>query len=110
MDSTPGSRLAGRIALVTGGASGFGEGIVRRFVQEGAAVAIVDRNIDKAQALAHELGPSACALHADVSSLDSVEALRASIFERYPRLDILVNNAGIGHKPAPLEEIDPATF
>jgi 3-oxoacyl-[acyl-carrier protein] reductase len=104
------SRLSGRIALVTGGASGFGEGIVRRFVQEGASVAVVDRQLGKAQALARELGSSAHAFHADVASRESVDALRTALFEKYPRLDILVNNAGIGHVPTPLEDVDPAKF
>jgi 3-oxoacyl-[acyl-carrier protein] reductase len=110
MVSAHGLRLSSRIALVTGGASGFGEGIVRRFVQEGATVAVVDRQLDKAQALARELGPATFALHADVSSLESVDALRAAVFARYPRLDILVNNAGIGHMPSALEEVDPVKF
>ncbi|HMK85184.1 MAG TPA: glucose 1-dehydrogenase [Steroidobacteraceae bacterium] len=103
-------RLAGRTALVTGGASGFGEGIVRRFLKEGATVAIVDRDGDKATALARELGSSAIAVHADVSHEASVAQMSGTILERFPRLDILVNNAGIGHRPIPLDELDPGIF
>ena len=54
-------RLAGRTAVVTGGASGFGAGIVRRFAEEGARVAIVDLNLEAAQALAAEVGAGALA-------------------------------------------------
>src|SRR5579859_1960982 len=104
------ARLGGRCALVTGGASGFGAGIVRRFVQEGAAVAIADRDLDKAAALAHELGSAAFAVHADVSSAESVSAMAQEVFRSFPRLDILVNNAGIGQRPAPLEDVSPDLF
>lgn len=83
---------------------------MRRFVEEGASVAIVDRDIAKAQSLTRELGRPVCAVQADVSSLESVDALRTAIVERYPRLDILVNNAGIGHTPTPLEDVDPQKF
>jgi 3-oxoacyl-[acyl-carrier protein] reductase len=104
------ARLDGRSALVTGAASGFGEGIVRRFVQEGATVAILDRDLPKADALARELGPRAFAVQADVSSADSILHASRAIFERLPRLDILVNNAGIGQSPMPLEALDLARF
>src|ERR1700758_4067580 len=60
-------RLTGRTAIVTGGASGFGAGIVRRFVAEGARVAVVDVNGAAAEALALELGDAASAMVADVS-------------------------------------------
>jgi 3-oxoacyl-[acyl-carrier protein] reductase len=110
MASALGLRLVGRYALVTGGASGFGAGIVKRFAQEGAAVAIVDRDHDKAAALAQELGGSAVALRADVSSVESVSDMAARVFEAFPRLDILVNNAGIGQRPTPLDEVSLDLF
>jgi len=110
MVSTLAARLAGRYALVTGGASGFGAGIVRRFAEEGAAVAIVDRDYDKAAALARELGGAAVALRADISCAESVTEMAARVFDTFPRLEILVNNAGIGQRPTPLEEVSLDLF
>jgi 3-oxoacyl-[acyl-carrier protein] reductase len=110
MASAPAARFAGRYALVTGGASGFGAGIVRRFAQEGAAIAIVDRDFDKAAALAGELGAPAVALHADVSCAESVSEMASRLFGEFPRLDVLVNNAGIGQRPTPLEEVSVELF
>lgn len=103
-----GNRLAGKRAIVTGGASGFGAGIVRRFADEGARVLIADLNADAARTLAAELGAEACGC--DVSNADGVAALKASAERAFGGADILVNNAGIGHRPTPLDEIDEATF
>src|SRR5579864_8260822 len=94
-----GQRLAGKFALVTGGASGFGEGIVRRFIDEGARVAIADVNLEGAQALADQYGGSAIAIQVDVSAESSVHDMAAKVLETFARLDILVNNAGVGLKP-----------
>ncbi len=102
-------RLQDQLAIVTGGASGIGAGIVRRFVAEGARVVIADRDAPAAEALAAELGPAARAVAADVTNADSVAALSASVAALGP-LDILVNNAGIGHRPQPLEDLAEAEF
>lgn len=101
-------RLDGKTAIVTGGASGFGAGIARRFVAEGAQVLIVDINESAAQAVASEIGATATA--ADVSDPDSVAAALDLAAERLGDIDILVNNAGITHLPAPLEEVTEADF
>ena len=101
-------QLTGKTAIVTGGASGFGEGIVRRFVAEGAQVLIADLNADAAQALASELGAAAQAC--DVSRDADVAALAAAAMQRLGRIDILVNNAGIGHTPQPMEALAEAAF
>jgi len=99
------TRLSGRTALVTGGASGFGAGIAERFALEGAAVIIADINADAAAARAEALGTDWC--HMDVSSDASVGEAVA----RFARpVDILVNNAGIGHRPEALDALDPETF
>lgn len=103
-------RLAGRTAIVTGGASGFGEGIVRRFVAEGARVAIVDLNLPAAQALAAELGDGVIAVQADVSDDAAVAAMAGQVRDALGTVDILINNAGIGHTPRPLDELSEADF
>lgn len=103
-------RLRGKSAIVTGAASGFGAGIARRFVEEGARVAIVDKNIASAEALAAELGDSAMALACDVSSARDVEAVRDATLARFGRIDILVNNAAVPQSPTPLEEVEEDVF
>lgn len=103
-------RLKGRTAIVTGGASGFGEGIVRRFVEEGARVAIVDLNSAAASALAAELDGAAIAVTADVSKDADVARLAAETVEKLGPVEILVNNAGVGHTPQPLDELSDADF
>lgn len=102
------ARLAGKTAIVTGGASGFGAGIVRKFVAEGARVMIADINGDAAEALAKELG--AIAQQVDVSKDASVNEMAGTAIARFGRLDILVNNAGVSHMPAPLDDISEADF
>ncbi len=97
-------RLAGKTALVTGGASGFGAGIARRFREEGAAVVIADLDAEKAAATARALG---CGfVVADVGEAGGVAAMAEAAGEP----DILVNNAGVTHPPAALEDIAEAEF
>jgi len=103
-------RLANERAIVTGGASGFGEGIVRRFLAEGAKVAIADLDEAKAKALADELGPACIAVRTDVADGASVEALFAAVTSAFGGVDIIVNNAGMGTTPAPLDTMDEAKF
>jgi 3-oxoacyl-[acyl-carrier protein] reductase len=102
------ARLSGKTAIVTGGASGFGAGIVRKFVAEGARVMIADINADGAAALAKELGT--ISQQVDVSNDASVNDMAGTAIARFGRLDILVNNAGVSHMPAPLDEISEADF
>ncbi len=103
-------RLAGKTAIVTGGASGFGEGIVRKFMREGARVMVADINGEAAKELAHELGDSVISQAVDVSVSGDVRAMAQRAFEAFGQLDILVNNAGITHLPAPMEEVSEADF
>ncbi|MDP3526915.1 MAG: SDR family oxidoreductase [Hoeflea sp.] len=103
-------RLEGKTALVTGGASGFGAGIVRKFLSEGARVAIADINGDAAGDFASGLGDRAFAVTVDVSKNDSVAAMAAAVLGRFGHLDILVNNAGITHLPAALEDVTEEDF
>lgn len=102
-------RLAGKRALVTGGASGFGAGIARRFAEEGASVVIADLNEAAAKELAAQL-PSALACAADVSDADSIRRLTKAASDAFGGVDIVVNNAGIGHNPQPLDELSDAAF
>jgi len=99
-------RLKGKVAIVTGGASGFGEGIVRRFAAEGAKVVIADLN--DAQKIAKEI--DGLAVQTDVSKAADVKALADAATARFGDIDILVNNAGIGHKPQPLDTIEESVF
>lgn len=103
-------RLKGKTAIVTGGASGFGKGIVTAFLREGAQVMIADINGAAAEALAAELGDRALAQMVDVSRRDSVNEMAAAALRAFGSLDILVNNAGVTHLPTPLEEVSEEDF
>ncbi len=88
-------RLEGKTAIVTGGASGFGAGIVQKFLTEGARVMIADINGDAARHMAATLGTLADHRQVDVSDGDSVQAMADAALGLYGHLDILVNNAGV---------------
>lgn len=103
-------RLANKVAIVTGGGSGFGEGIVKRFIAEGASVVVADINEDAARRVADAVGGKARAVRADVSVSRDVEAMVAAAVESFGRLDILVNNAGYTHRNGPMTEVDEDTF
>jgi NAD(P)-dependent dehydrogenase (short-subunit alcohol dehydrogenase family) len=87
--------LTGKVAIVTGGASGLGEGLVRRFAAEGAKVLIGDVDRNGGKALAAELGDSAAFIEADVADFDQVGALVSTAVERFGGLHLMVNNAGV---------------
>jgi 3-oxoacyl-[acyl-carrier protein] reductase len=101
-------RLKGKVAIVTGGASGFGEGIVRRFAAEGAKVVIADLNDDAAKKIARDI--DGLAVQTDVAKAADVKALAEATVARFGDIDILVNNAGIGHKPQTLDTIEESVF
>ena len=103
-------RLKDKTAIVTGGASGFGAGIVRKFVTEGARVMIADLNGDGAKQLSAEIGAATVPHVVDVADNDSVAAMAEVAFKAFGHLDILVNNAGITHLPGPLEDIREEDF
>lgn len=88
-------RLDGKVAVITGGASGIGEGTVRRFVEEGARVVVADVQDEPGRALAAEIGSSARFVHTDVTSEDDVAAAVDRAVAEFGRLDVMFNNAGI---------------
>ena len=103
-------RLAGKIALVTGAASGFGEGIATKFIAEGAKVVLADRDREGASRAAARLGDRAIGVRADVTVAADVTAMVEAAHARFGGLDILVNNAGMGHVPQPLEDLAEDDF
>ncbi|MFV2002771.1 MAG: glucose 1-dehydrogenase [Paracoccaceae bacterium] len=103
-------RLKGKTAIVTGAASGFGAGIARKFIAEGARVMLADINAAAAGELAEELGDHACAHTVNVAEAADVAAMAARAFADFGTLDILVNNAGVTHLPMAMEDVDEAEF
>jgi 3-oxoacyl-[acyl-carrier protein] reductase len=87
--------LSGRIAVVTGGAQGFGRAIAERFVESGAKVAIWDFDQKLAEKTAKEIGNAVSPFKVDVSDLAAAEAARDATLNAFGKIDILVNNAGI---------------
>jgi 3-oxoacyl-[acyl-carrier protein] reductase len=92
-------RLQGKLAFVTGGGSGLGEAISRRFAGEGATVIVNDRHEAAAARVANDVGGHVVAF--DVSDPNAVAAGFAQLAERFGRLDVLVNNAGIAPRTTP---------
>ncbi|HET9793344.1 MAG TPA: glucose 1-dehydrogenase [Thermoanaerobaculia bacterium] len=103
-------KLDGRNTVVTGGGSGIGAAIARRFAAEGASVVVADRREDAARAVAEEIGASAVSATADVSREDSMREMIDGALSRLGRLDVLVNNAGIGERAVPIEEKSAADW
>jgi 3-oxoacyl-[acyl-carrier protein] reductase len=103
-------RLRGKTAIVTGGASGFGAGITRKFVAEGANVMIADLNIDMANELAAELGDRVKTVQTNVAQNDSVMDMVTATLKAFGKIDILINNAGTTHLPAPMEDVTEDDF
>ncbi len=88
-------RLAGKIAIITGGGSGIGKAIALAFVREGAKVVIAGRGREKLEAAAAEIGGNCLAVSADVSTASEVEKLVNAALDKFKRINILVNNAAV---------------
>jgi 3-oxoacyl-[acyl-carrier protein] reductase len=97
------------VAIVTGAASGFGEGIARRFAEEGASVLIADLAAEKGARVAASL-PRGRFHQADVAKAADVEAMIAAALDAFGAVDILVNNAGATHRNQPMLDVDEETF
>jgi 3-oxoacyl-[acyl-carrier protein] reductase len=104
------AQLANKIAIVTGAGSGFGEGIARAYVAEGAQVVLADINAARVRQVAGELGQSAAPFVCDVSDGQQVRALVEHCLAAFGSPEIVVNNAGITHRNGPLLEVDEASF
>ncbi len=103
-------RLQGKTALVTGAASGFGQGIAQTFAREGALVAVLDMNAAGAAEVATAIGPEAIAITCDVTDGAQVAAAVAQTVAAFGGLDIVVNNAGWTTPNGPLLATDEAAF
>tara|TARA_B100000161_G_scaffold110741_1_gene78385 strand:- start:127 stop:867 length:741 start_codon:yes stop_codon:yes gene_type:complete len=101
-------RLKNKIAIVTGGGSGFGAGIVKKFIQEGAKVVVADINFENAKKVAMDTG--GFAVEVDVSNSLSFKNLVDKTLEKFGKIEIMVNNAGITHLPNSMENISEAEF
>ncbi|TQS31485.1 hypothetical protein Golomagni_08231 [Golovinomyces magnicellulatus] len=101
-------RLEGKVAIVTGGASGFGKGIATKYVQEGAKVLIADLSEDAGAAVAKELGCRS--LKVDVTKRADWEAALKDVVDNFGHLDIVVNNAGTTYSNKPTEQVTEADF
>lgn len=102
------TRLNGKVAIVTGGANGLGQAIATRMSEEGAAVALLDRDKDGGEKVAGKLsdsGAKAAFLACDVTQEEDVSSAISSVAERFGRVDVLVNNAGVEGVNKPTDEL-----
>ena len=110
MSTSVQGRLAGKVAVVTGGASGIGAETCRRFVAEGARVVVADLQADLATALAAELGDAAVAMACDVTDESAVAGAVRLAVDTWGRLDVMFNNAGIIGAVGSIADTDSAAW
>jgi NAD(P)-dependent dehydrogenase (short-subunit alcohol dehydrogenase family) len=104
------AELIGRRVLITGASRGIGAATARLFADHGARVGLLARDAAAVAALAAEIGPSACALPADVASWPAVEAAVAAMTRTFGGVDVLINNAGVIEPIAALDRVDPGAW
>jgi 3-oxoacyl-[acyl-carrier protein] reductase len=104
------NRLKDKVAIITGGASGFGEGMAKRFAEEGAKVVVADLNAKGAERVAGEIGKAAIATTTDVSQRAEIDEMVYAAMQAFGRVDIMVNNAGYTHRNGDLLGVDEQTF
>lgn len=103
-------RFAGKVALITGGGGALGRASAMRFAEEGARVVIADLDLERAEAVADEIGGGASAIHADVTQAADCEAMVAEARNAFGRLDVLFANAGVGGENAEFVELPMAEW
>jgi 3-oxoacyl-[acyl-carrier protein] reductase len=104
------NRLKDKVAVITGAASGFGEGMAKRFAEEGARVVVSDINAKGAERVAGEIGKAAIWTQTDVSQGPEFEEMAKAALDAFGRIDIMVNNAGFTHRNGDMLGVDEATF
>ena len=103
-------RLKDKVAIITGGASGFGEGMARRFAEEGAKIVVADLNAKGAERVAGEIGNGAIWTQTDVSQRAEFDEMKDAALKAFGRIDIVVNNAGFTHRNGDMLKVDESTF
>jgi 3-oxoacyl-[acyl-carrier protein] reductase len=106
-------RLKNKTVIVTGGASGFGEGMIRRFAEEGAKTVIADINDAAGEQLADEItgkGAGCLYVHCDVTSAENLTNLASVASGQFGSIDVMINNAGMPQTNQPMLNVDEATF
>lgn len=103
-------RLKDKVAIITGAASGFGEGMARRFAEEGAKIVVADLNAKGAQVVADDIGKAAIWTQTDVSQASEFDEMIGAAMAAFGRIDIMVNNAGYTHRNGDLLGVDEANF
>jgi 3-oxoacyl-[acyl-carrier protein] reductase len=103
-------RLKGKVAVITGAASGFGEGMAKRFAEEGAKIVVADLNAKGAERVATEIGDAAIWVQTDVSQPSEFDEMVGKAVDTFGRVDVMVNNAGYTHRNGDMLGVDEATF
>lgn len=104
------ARLKNKVAIITGAASGFGEGMAKRFAEEGARVVVADLNVKGAERVAGEIGDAAIAIQTDVSQRSEFDELVGVTMGTFGRIDVMVNNAGYTHRNGDMLAVDEEVF
>jgi len=103
-------RLQDKVVIITGAASGFGEGMALRFAEEGAKLVVADLNARGAERVAGQIGGGAIALGVDVTLRADVDEMVYAAMQAFGRVDVMVNNAGFTHRSGDMLSVDEETF
>jgi 3-oxoacyl-[acyl-carrier protein] reductase len=103
-------RLKNKVAIITGAASGFGEGMAKRFAEEGAKVVVADLNSKGAEKVANDIGKAAIWTQTDVSQRSEIDEMVKAAADAFGRVDIMVNNAGYSHRNMSMLDVSEEEF